>query len=773
MTNHSAHSTTLRRSKAPRVLALGAATALLMTACAADPDEAERGNRPVSLPNLQLAAALQPFDACDDLLTHVKREAAERVGPYGLDGGGGLWHGPGIPVARTDFDDGFARFDEVGGAISDGTSAATPAAANESSGPGNVALSGTNVQEIGVDEPDIVKTDGDRIVAVVGDRLMVLTGAAEAAEVVGELTLPGWGAQLLVEGDTALVILAGSDVHMTDSFGPVEINPISAPSGTRLLEVDLSNPRRPHIAADVTADGQHVASRLIDGTARVVVRSAPKQLEFVYPSGPTAEDAASTANRDVIERSTVQDWLPTVRREGSTRSEQLVECAAMSHPKEFAGFSTVSVLTFGVGEGLRDLGAVGVLADAQHVYASSESLYVATADFVEPAVFEDDAAMSQIDEHYATDLHKFDISSDGPALYRASGEVQGHPLNQFSMSERDGVLRIATTVGSPWCCGTGPSSESFVTTFAERDGALSKLGEVGGLGKGERIYSVRFLDDVGYVVTFRQTDPLYVVDLRDPARPVTTGELKIPGYSAYLHPIGDGLLLGVGQDGTDDGMLTGSQVSLFDVSDPSDPQRLAMERLGDGNSPVEFDHHAFLWWAPEDLAVLPVQSWGPTGQFVGAVGLRVQDDTLRRVLELTNDDSNLRPRPEPVPETTTTTAPPTTAVPPTTEAPPTTEGPPTTIDGTTTTAPPTTTVAPPTTIFDESDRAAGVSVSESATVIAPEPWPEPMPEPMPPYDYREPILRSFVVGDLLYTLSADGLAVTWLPTLDKIAWIRF
>jgi Beta propeller domain len=151
------------------------------------------------------------------------------------------------------------------------------------------------------------------------------------------------------------------------------------------------------------------------------------------------------------------------------------------------------------------------------------------------------------------------------------------------------------------------------------------VGQVGNLGRGERIYAVRFLGDVGYVVTFRQVDPLYTIDLSDPGRPRVVGELKIPGYSAYLHPVGEGLLLGVGQDATDEGRRLGAQVSLFDVSDPARPERLDQIPLGQGSTQAEFDHHAFLWWAPRNLAVLPLQLYAPDApQFSGAVGVSVE-----------------------------------------------------------------------------------------------------------------------------------------------------
>ena len=129
-----------------------------------------------------------------------------------------------------------------------------------------------------------------------------------------------------------------------------------------------------------------------------------------------------------------------------------------------------------------------------------------------------------------------------------------------------------------------------------------------GLGKGERIYAVRFLGDAGYVVTFRQVDPLYTLDLSRPGTPRVVGELKIPGYSAYLHPVGEDLLIGVGQDATAEGRQLGTQVSLFDVSNLASPARLDQRKLAAaGSSEAEWDHHAFLWWAPAKLAVIPLR----------------------------------------------------------------------------------------------------------------------------------------------------------------------
>ena len=166
-----------------------------------------------------------------------------------------------------------------------------------------------------------------------------------------------------------------------------------------------------------------------------------------------------------------------------------------------------------------------------------------------------------------TEIHRFDTTDPTKTVYRATGTVPGFILNHYALSEHDGKLRVATTEEPIWAPGAERESQSTVTVLDQQGNRLVRIGSVTGLGKGERIYAVRFMGDQGYVVTFRQIDPLYTLDLRDPTAPKVVGELKIPGYSAYLHPVGEGRLLGIGRDGAD------VQASLFDVSNPAAPHR--------------------------------------------------------------------------------------------------------------------------------------------------------------------------------------------------------
>ena len=567
---------------------------------------------------VELTAGLIPFSACDELLRYLQDEASARVGPYGLDGG---WYGPVMPLAAR----------AVGGPVPE-----MAMAFDDSMGVAptqGVEFSGTNVQEAGIDEPDLVKTDGVRIVVVEGDGLHIIDPSGDSPTPVGRLALTGhWGGELLLSGDRAWV-LADTDAYYEE--GSVPMVPAVArilPPGrwrplTSIIEVDLSDPTTPTVVGTLTVEGRYVSARVVNGAARVVVSSAPDDLPFVMPQTPAAEDRAERVNRQVVAETTVEDWVPSFVFEagdGSLVNGRLVDCDRVSHPVAFAGFSTLSVLTVDLTSPLRAPDATAVLADGETVYAGHQNLYVATTEYPEPVPSDDEAAWLRMENDYATSIHQFRVTDPSTTEYLASATVPGHVLNQFSMSELDSHLRVATTSGAPW--GFDEKAESAITVLA-RDGAeLVEVGRVGNMGRGERIHAVRFLGDTAFVVTFRRTDPFYVVDLSDPTAPTVRGELKITGYSGYLHPVGADLILGIGQEATEEGMTTGAKATLFDVSDPALPTELGTWSPGGGSSAVEWDHRAFLWWPPEALAVMPFTDW-PADR-AEAVLLRVADGTV-------------------------------------------------------------------------------------------------------------------------------------------------
>jgi len=211
-----------------------------------------------------------------------------------------------------------------------------------------------------------------------------------------------------------------------------------------------------------------------------------------------------------------------------------------------------------------------------------------------------------------TGIYKFDISGPGRPVYQAAGTVPGWLLGssgtaEYSLSAWNGALRVATTAYGAFTSGIEQPPQSAVYELEQLGDQLVIVGKVGGLGAGEQIYAVRFAGPIGYVVTFRQVDPLYTLDLTDPAQPRVVGQLQLSGYSAYLYPIDATHLIGVGQDANALGQTTGTQISLFDVSDPAAPVRLAVYDLQFGHSEAEFDPHAFLYWPSSRLLVIPVQ----------------------------------------------------------------------------------------------------------------------------------------------------------------------
>lgn len=576
------------------------------------------------------ATGLEPFDSCNEFLDYVIAHALDRVGPYGLDGYGGDYR-------LLDGDVAFAE--DSAASLSPQTTSVASAAVK------GVDYSGTNVQVAGIDEPDVVKTDGERIFVVAQGNLHWIDTTG-TPKIVATMPLDGWGQQLFLSGDRLLVMTSeggyGID-HFIDS-GVSFDEQRGQSQRVVLTEVDVSDPSSMEPVRTLVLDGNILSSRMTDGSIRVVVQSRPVGFDWAYPegSGIRAEQDAIDANKELIEDSTLENWVPWYilqdHESGTTSDGPVLGCDQVGHPEEFSGLSMMTVLSIDLDDGLEPGNSIGLLAEGQTLYASQDNLYVATSPWMAWRVplSEDDVDK---DESFSTQIHMFDITDPDTTTYVASGDVEGTLLSQWSMDEYEGTLRVVVTDENPWW-GSSEVPDTAVVTMERRGDELVEIGSVDGLGKNERVYAVRFIQDKGYVVTFRQVDPLYVVDLSDPEDPEVTGELKINGYSAYLHPIGEDLLLGVGQDATNEGQTLGTQVSVFDVSDPTDPRRLSRMTFEDAYSDAEWDHHAFLWWAPEEISVLPLQRWSwdertkTEDYFSGAAVLKISPQRVKQVGEI-------------------------------------------------------------------------------------------------------------------------------------------
>lgn len=525
-----------------------AAVTLLAAGCSGTPPS---GPRPDPAPAVRLVA----YAGCDALLDDLRRATVDRVGPDGLS------DAPMLPA--------------------DGTWALSKGGRLPAEAAGPQEHSATNAHEPGADEPDRVKTDGRRIVAVAAGRLRVIDPATR--KIAHTLDLPGSGrfdrAELLLSGDRALVLTNRAPSYAGDAPPPGYTG-----RAMRLTLVDLAGP--PKIIGTMDSDVQYLDARQSGSTVRVVVRSEPR---IAFPGGTGREDAIEE-NRVEVWKAPLDAWLPAFTL-GDGRAYR-APCDQVSRPSSYKGSSMLTVLTLDLGKGLGDPQPIAVTADGSTIYGNGKSLYVTG---MPPELFRW-STKKRPEPH--TDIYKFDLGGSGRPRYAASGSVKGFLLNQYAMSEHGGNLRLATTTDRD-----GAKSQSSVHVLAQRGARLDQVGRLDGLGKGERIHAVRFLGATAYVVTFRRTDPLYAVDLTDPRRPRRTGELKITGYSAYLHPAGGGRLLGVGQAAETSGRTTGLQVSLFDVSGA--PRRIAAYTLPGATSQVEFDPHAFLYWPKSGLTVVP------------------------------------------------------------------------------------------------------------------------------------------------------------------------
>ena len=541
-------------------------------------------------PPAAAAAALPAFESCARLRDWYVGAALREVGPWGLSGPplvyaagpGGVrpeWGPVGTGLERTATPAVSARGD--GGQATSGQAASS---------------TGTNVQEAGVDESDTAKTDGHLVVRLDGDSLVVTDVSGTAAEELSRTALPGpslSSPELLLHDGRVTVVGEHQQFHAEPWGGPmrpgrIALSPAAEPT-TRLLAFDLATPSSPRLVSERSVDGDLLSAReYADGTVRVVTTTARPRISFVHPSEQLTPAAATRANRQLLRAAPLSAWLPRVASpSGGPRG---IDCTAVRHPTTPSGFGTIAVLTLPQGAGSsKDVRSTAVVASGDLVYSSARRLYVGTTGW---------------DPHSATTLHAFALDGSR-TTYVASGVVPGSVRDRWSLSEHDGHLRAAVATGS------GADAQNAVVVLAERGNRLVRTGEVDGLGRGEQVQAVRWLGDVAVVVTYRRTDPVYTLDLADPARPRLLGALHLPGFSSYLHPVGGGLLVGLGRDATLSGEDRGGQAATFALGDLAHVRRLHTLRMTytDGALLAASDPRAFTWLPDRHTFLTTVTSW--------------------------------------------------------------------------------------------------------------------------------------------------------------------
>jgi uncharacterized secreted protein with C-terminal beta-propeller domain len=510
--------------------------------------------------------------------------------------------------------------------------------------------SATNIQVVGVDEADIVKTDGSYIYSVYNNNLTIVEAyPAETARIVSKISLNQSIEGIFINKNKLVVFASESYFH---------ILPVKEVKGglipyyhyspkTYIYVYDVSDKSNPRLTREISLNGTYFDSRMIGDYVYVIVKEPLEfyEDEIILPKIVDGNKVKEVEAKEIY-YSGFFDYSYTFTH--------VIALNTQNDEEE------INVKTFLIGA-------------TQNLYVSSNNIYIVYTktysiyDFYERIVdeailpvvpqeikekiegikrlnasaYEKMGKIMEVIENYTetlgpeqgasflkelqnryeriieeimkelekTIIHKISIS-EGSIEYKISGEVPGSVLNQFSMDEYNNYFRIATT--------SSYGRETFNNIYT-LDENLNVVGKIENIARTERIFAVRFVGDKAYMVTFRRTDPLFVIDLEDERNPKILGELKIPGYSDYLHPYDENHLIGIGKDADKEGRELGVKVSFFDVSNFSEPKEVSKIVIGTRGSytPVSYDHKAFLFSKSKNLLVIPVsvaetpynQSW--------------------------------------------------------------------------------------------------------------------------------------------------------------------
>ena len=492
--------------------------------------------------------------------------------------------------------------------------------------------SSTNLQESDVDEADILKHN-EKYVFYVGKSSEVrnkinissfeILANEKNSTVLNEIILTNKYINSFYLVKDRLVVL--SNVYRTQSNSPIKEDTIVLNSVPRtVIDIfDVSDINNVQKLAEYTVDGRLKNSRVI-GDNFYLISSFYPQYDITYPKEfftPSKECQAFVNGEVAFNDYQIDNYVDCynlISEDGryfrynydapNIKITQLLpqidgknlfkpqELYASAKQKESTTITTISNFSIEKASYLKSTSFIG---ESSVEYASSHSLYLVSNSYPFYYDFNNYKSRSMI--------YKFDFDAD--VSYKAVGSVFGTVINQFALSEHNNILRMATTEGFSW--GMNGTKNSLYT-LKEHNGLLPIEGVLSGLGKeGETIKSVRFMGDKAYLVTFKTTDPLYTIDLTNPKSPKKMGELQVNGYSAYLHPIGEDKLLGIGQDADAEGRRRGVKIELFDISDFENPSSLDSIVLSNRTySELEHNHKALAFRASDNLFAFPYQQYG-------------------------------------------------------------------------------------------------------------------------------------------------------------------
>ncbi|MSR86684.1 hypothetical protein EXS70_00725 [Candidatus Peribacteria bacterium] len=538
--------------------------------------------------------AVQYPKSCADLQAFASATSASNSGPMYFNKGGEV----------------MMRMEDAAGAA-----APMAPAANQSTTAGS-DYSQTNVQVAGVDEGDIVKTDGTFIYTVSRNnpttvKIVRATPASSMKlESTIDLTTKNFSPTELYIDDGKLILLGqtwsgggypvplNGGVMMEKMIAPGSTMPYYGGSQTQVMIYDVSNAASPKLERTVGFDGSSVSTRKIGNKLYLVLQQG-----FRYWGDPRImmDSGAATTPATVV---------PQMEDSKVGKMMDVAPCTRIAILPHIPSPQYMTVAVIPTDDLSKDVKSTVVLGNAQNVYASLQNLYVATPlwNYVW------DSANSQSQEK--THLYRFAFTDTGVEL-KAQGNVPGHILNQFSMDENGSTFRIATTIGQSWDSTNRSTNNVYVLNMN-----MEQTGAVTDIAPGETIYSVRFAGDRAYMVTFKTVDPFFVIDLSDPRAPKVLGALKIPGFSNYLHPYDATHVIGFGKD-VDESIdadkvhstdaiyytaIQGLKMAMFDVTDVSNPKQMSVEVIGDRgtDSPLLTDHKALLFDKERNLLAFPI-----------------------------------------------------------------------------------------------------------------------------------------------------------------------
>lgn len=453
----------------------------------------------------------------------------------------------------------------------------------------------TNTQVAGVDEADTIKNDGEYIYMLKNDDTIRIIDAYPAEDMQEVSTIEFddentfYPSEIYVDGDQLTVIGSITNYNFDFDYDWDEEPYLNYyhQSRTGAYIYDITDRSAPTLTRQLEFDGDYSDSRKIDNTLYLIMQKF--DLSYYY-YGFGLDDL------------NVEEILPRYYDSAQGEEKLLANCTDLKYLPQERDLNYLITVAVPLDDVDGAIDSEVIIGDSGTTYSSTDNLYIASINYDYSNYYYDWSNAKTL-------VHKFALG-ESSIEYENSGKVPGTILNQFSLDEYNDNLRIATTEGS-WWSGDAPENNLFIL-----DENLDTVGSVEGLAPGEEIYSTRFMGDTGYIVTFEKVDPLFVLDLSDPTAPRVTGELKVPGYSDYLHPWGDDYLIGFGEDADDAeeeeeaardlnfSWYQGMKMSLFDVSDMSNPTQVDSEGIGDRGTYSEllYNHKALLF--SDSLSVL-------------------------------------------------------------------------------------------------------------------------------------------------------------------------